>query len=210
MRKRMLTIISVAVISVLLLTGCSKGFKQASLVNAAKKNGLKQLTLQELEKSFEGESFSVGEPYENNSIKSGYYVAKDSEEATNVLNKHYRQDANDIIRLKDFTLCGKDDCFFGAVMTAESEEYADKLFYEWIDIVEYYEGKSTNGTQNGYKYMTGHSSDFSRMYRTNYFGVYTKGKTVLAVAYAVDSEEDRKNMEAFFKQFGVIPPESAI
>ena len=210
MRRRMLAIITVAVISAMLLTGCSKGFKQASLVNAAKKNGLKQLTLNELEKSFEGESYSVGEPYENNSINSGYYVAKDGEEATNVLKKHFRQDANDILGLKDMALCEKDDCFFGIVMTAENEENASKLYYEWLDNMASYDGKSTSGTKSGYKYKTGHNSDISRMYRNNYFGVYTKGNSVLAVVYAVDSEEDRKNMEVFFKQLGVIPPESAI
>ena len=210
MRRRILAIVSAAVIAVLLLTGCSNGFKQASLVNVAKKNDLKQLTLTELEKFFDGESYSVGEPYENKFINSGYYVAKDSEEATYALKKHYRQDANDSIGLKDLALCGKDDVFFGIVMTAESEENANNLYFEWLDIMASYDGESTSGTKNGYKYKTGHNESISRMYRTNYFGVYTKGKTVLAVAYAVDSEEDRKNMEVFFKQFGVIPPESAI
>ena len=210
MRRRMLAIISVAVISVMLLTGCSKGFKQAPLVDYAKKNGLKQLTLPELEKLYDGESYSVDEPYENKFINSGYYVAKDSEEATYALKKHYRQDANDSIGLKDLALCGKDDCFFWIVMTAENEENANKLYVEWIDIMVSYDGESTSGTRSGYKYKTGHNESISRMYRTDYFGVYTKGNSVLAVAYAVDSEEDRKNMEAFFKQLGVIPPESAI
>ena len=135
MRRRILAIVSAAVIAVLLLTGCSNGFKQASLVNVAKKNDLKQLTLTELEKFFDGESYSVGEPYENKFINSGYYVAKDSEEATYALKKHYRQDANDSIGLKDLALCGKDDVFFGIVMTAESEENANKLYFEWLDIM---------------------------------------------------------------------------
>ena len=206
MRKRILTIVSAAVISVMLLTGCSGDFKSSSIVNAAKKNGMQQMTSEELKKRFEGESYSADEPYENSKEPPAYYVANDSEEATYIQKTYLSTDSNNAVFVKELVIFGGDECIEGFLMVAGNEDDATRLYNEWGGNFDGYDNVKTAGARRGMTYTTGHYSSDTNMYRTSYYGVYLKGRSVLVISYGSDTAEERNKLESFCKNLGVISP----
>lgn len=198
MFKKQVTICAVLFI-LLSFAGCAKGFERNSVIAAAKKDGMRSITLAGYEKLCQGGTF-----YED--VEKYYYVAKDSEEANYVYHKYVGLEENDNVTLNGFVEC-RDETFMDyCLFTAADNESANKLYDEFVEYCKEDDPVISSGKKGGYIYTIGYISSKDAPGKMQCFGIYKKGKTVFVISANADTAEERERMESVFKGLGLISP----
>lgn len=203
---RMLAPVLAAAFAVLCLSGCSKEFKTNSVVNLAKKNGMDQISITEMERRWGGGELTETEYLQTQT--PAYYVSENSNEANSFYAKHLKLGSTDIPGLEELVICeGSDDTFGTILMRTVSEESAKKIYQEWS---EYFKGDNDvcySGSNSGYDYTIAYGKKQAETVTEEIGGVYIKGRTVIVLSARIGAGNDRKMLDSFSRSLGLVLPE---
>lgn len=196
-----------AVFAVLCFSGCSKEFKTDSVVNLAKKNGMNQISVIELERRWAGGSLSETEYLQTQT--PAYYVSSSSDEANSLYAKHLSFDKSDIPGLEELVVCeGAYETFGTLLMRTVSEESAKKIYQGWAEYFKDDNDVCYSGSKSGYDYTIAYGDNKSETIKEEVGGVYIKGRTVIVLTAKIGEDNDRKLLDTFSKSLGLVLPEA--
>ncbi len=210
MKKKMLSMAAAITMAVVVLTGCSNGFKKDTVIEAAKGYGMKETQLL-------SEAIAV-----MNTEYAAYYVSKDSDEAEYMRNLLMHTDHDYEFDLKETIVFSEVNTYLSAegikvsdikdahtriiYITAKDKKNAKEIYdlnAEWI-----INHEGTKGTDNGVEYTITYSSfamsdgpDTESLY-----GVYLKGDTVIWIEAFTNCGPNDECTEYFCNKLGLVSP----
>ena len=206
---RRIALVLAAVFTGLCLSGCSGEFKDKSVVDAARKSGMNEISTAEFERHMSGGAFRIDD-YDIETDRSPvYYVSENTDTANSLYAKHFKLDDLDIPGLEEFIACADEGRGFSLIyLRTVSAESAKKLFAgrtEFIkdDMVCY------SGSKSGYDYTLGYYKSQSEDGTEYCECVYIKGRTVILLDAMLGGNYDRKTLDTFTKALGLVLPDAA-
>ena len=206
---RMFASVLAAAFAVLCLSGCSGEFKDKSVVDAAKKSGMNELSTAEFERHMSGGSFRIADDDIETDRSPAYYVSENSDTANSLYAKHFKLDDSDIPGLEEFIACADEGRGFSLIcFRTVSVESAKKLFAGWTEFIKD-DMVCYSGSKSGYDYTLGYYKSQSGEDTEYCECVYIKGKTVILLDSMLSGSYDRKTLDTFTKELGLVLPEAA-
>ena len=203
MKTKFLSVAMAAVMGLVCLTGCSGNFTKNAFINAAKKNGMKELdgdrTLNEIMRDQE-ESDSV------------YYIEND-QRLMQIEIRDYAPDAEVKVLVKAVETIGKSDDHKSCLtlvyfITFEDSENAKKTYKQ---LIKRYEDPE-NGEKDGVTYSINYLGPDDRPNPDGKitgdiaYGVYLKDDTIIWIRSSYDSALENDCVEDFCKSLGLVSP----
>ena len=186
-----MSVMTVIVMTVTCLTGCTNAFKKETVVKTLNKIGVTELkTIEEADKKFGAGSVTrvpdVGE----------YYVSKNEEEALHLYITYNESGRTRPVQLNEDIVCfGHKISLF--MVTAKSEVSARDVYDFWADYIKFDNAKFASGKKNGYEYTISYCWEDGP--GDCGYGIYKKGDIVI---YA----DSNSGEDSIYKELGLISP----